>query len=179
MLTNSRLVHQPHDHGRCINAALSRAEELCAASKARLTPTRKSVLQLLWQSHQPLGAYQLQDQLSALTGKSIAPPTIYRAIEFLLGLGLIHRIASLNAYIGCPFPGSDHSNLFMICNQCGSAAEVAHNSLNELLQKASDKANFTLQSQALELFGLCPNCSLSAAQNRPLNTESPENSHHD
>ena len=97
MLTNSRLVHQPHDHGRCINAALSRAEELCTASKARLTPTRKSVLQLLWQSHQPLGAYQLQDQLSVLTGKSIAPPTIYRAIEFLLGLGLIHRIASLNA----------------------------------------------------------------------------------
>ena len=159
MLTNSRLVHQPHDHGRCINAALSRAEELCAASKARLTPTRKSVLQLLWQSHQPLGAYQLQDQLAKISGKSIAPPTIYRAIEFLLGLGLIHRIASLNAYIGCPFPGSDHSNLFMICNECGSAAEVAHNTINGLLQSASDKANFTLQSQTLELFGLCPQCS--------------------
>ncbi len=130
------------------------------------------MLQLLWQSHRPLGAYQLQDQLAVLSGKSIAPPTIYRAIEFLLGLGLIHRIASLNAYIGCPFPGSDHSNLFMICNQCGSAAEVAHNGLNELLQKASDKADFTLQSQALELFGLCPNCSLSADQTGPA---SPEN----
>ena len=172
MLTNSRLVHQPHDHSRCINAALSRADELCVASKARLTPTRKSVLQLLWQSHRPLGAYQLQDQLAVLSGKSIAPPTIYRAIEFLLGLGLIHRIASLNAYIGCPFPGSDHSNLFMICNQCGSAAEIAHNGLNELLQKVSDKANFTLQSQALELFGLCPSCSLSADQTGPA---SPEN----
>jgi len=172
VLTNSRLVHQPHDHSRCISAALSRAEELCAANKARLTPTRKAVLELLWQDHKPLGAYQLQDQLAALTGKSIAPPTIYRAIEFLLGLGLIHRIASLNAYIGCPFPGSDHSNLFMICNECGSAAEVAHNGLNELLQKASDKAKFTLQSQALELFGLCPNCSLSADQTEPA---SPEN----
>lgn len=172
MLTNSRLVHQPHDHSRCINAAMSRADELCIASKARLTPTRKSVLQLLWQSHRPLGAYQLQDQLAVLSGKSIAPPTIYRAIEFLLGLGLIHRIASLNAYIGCPFPGSDHSNLFMICNACGSAAEVAHNGINDLLQKASDKANFTLQSQTLELFGLCPNCSLSAAQTGPA---SPEN----
>jgi len=171
MLTNSRLVHQPHDHGRCINAALNRAEELCAATKARLTPTRKSVLQLLWQSHQPLGAYQLQDQLAKLSGKSIAPPTIYRAIEFLLQLGLIHRIASLNAYIGCPFPGSDHSNLFMICSQCGSAAEVAHNSLNELLQKASDKANFTLQDQTLELFGLCPNCSLAAPGEKAATSE--------
>ena len=158
MLTNSRLVHQAHDHGRCINAALSRAEALCTENQARLTPTRESVLRLLWQSHQPLGAYQLQDQLSKQSGKNIAAPTIYRAIEFLLQLGLIHRIASLNAYIGCPFPGSDHSNLFMICSDCGSAAEVSHNSINDLLQSASDKANFTLQGQSLELFGLCPNC---------------------
>ena len=161
MLTNSRLVHQSHDHGRCINAALTRALDLCADRKARMTPTREAVLRLLWQSHQPLGAYQLQDQLATLLDKPIAPPTVYRAIEFLLQLGLIHRIASLNAYIGCPFPNSDHSNLFMICNNCGSAAEVAHASINELLQMATDKANFTLQSQTLELFGLCPQCASS------------------
>ena len=171
MLTNSRLVHQPHDHGRCINAALNRARELCSAKKARLTPLRESVLQLLWQSHQPLGAYQLQAQLAKLSGKAIAPPTVYRAIEFLLELGLIHRLASLNAYIGCPFPGSDHSNLFMICTHCGSAAEVAHNSLNDLLQRASDKANFTLQDQTLELFGLCPNCSPTAPAETPEETD--------
>jgi Fur family zinc uptake transcriptional regulator len=106
MLTNSRLVHQPHDHGRCINAALSRANNLCLEKGVRLTPTREAVLRLLWQSHQPLGAYQVQGQLSKLTGKSIAPPTVYRAIEFLSDLGLVHRLASLNAYIGCPFPNS-------------------------------------------------------------------------
>ncbi|MGB0449399.1 MAG: Fur family transcriptional regulator [Porticoccaceae bacterium] len=159
MLTNAKLVHQPHDHRRCINAALARANELCDAQNLRLTPTRESVLRLLWQSHRPMGAYQLQDQLAKLSGKPIAPPTIYRAVEFLLKVGLIHRIASLNAYIGCPFPGSDHSNLFLICNSCGSAAEVAHSSINDLLKKASEKANFTLQDQSLELFGLCPNCS--------------------
>jgi len=78
--------------------------------------------------------------------------------DFLLGLGLIHRIASLNAYIGCPFPNSDHSNLFMICSDCGSVAEVAHNTLNGLLQNICDRTNFTLQSQSLELFGQCPQC---------------------
>ena len=129
MLTNSKLVHQPHDHRRCINAALARANDLCAANNLRLTPTRESVLRLLWQSHRPMGAYQLQDQLAKISGKPIAPPTIYRAVEFLLKVGLIHRIASLNAYIGCPFPNSDHSNLFLICNACGSAAEVAHSSI--------------------------------------------------
>ncbi len=164
MLTNSRLVHQPHDHGRCINAALMRANDLCAQQNARMTPTRESVLRLLWQSHQPLGAYQLQDQLSRLLDKPVAPPTVYRAIDFLLQLGLIHRISSLNAYIGCPFPNSEHSNLFMICTQCGCAAEVAHNTINDLLQSASDKANFTLQSQSLELFGLCPQCAENAPE---------------
>ena len=153
MLTNSRLVHQPHDHGRCINAALSRASNLCLEKGVRLTSTRESVLRLLWQSHQPLGAYQVQDQLSKLTGKSIAPPTVYRAIEFLSNLGLVHRLASLNAYIGCPFPNSEHSNLFMICNGCGSAAEVAHSALNDVLQNASEKAQFKLESQSIELFG--------------------------
>ncbi|MBT3672088.1 MAG: transcriptional repressor [Porticoccaceae bacterium] len=164
MLTNSRLVHQPHDHGRCINAALSRANNLCLEKGVRLTPTRESVLRLLWQSHQPLGAYQVQDQLSKLTGKSIAPPTVYRAIEFLSDLGLVHRLASLNAYIGCPFPNSEHSNLFMICNGCGSAAEVAHGALNDVLQNASEKAEFKLESQNIELFGLCPQCSQDTNQ---------------
>jgi Fur family zinc uptake transcriptional regulator len=159
MLTNSRLVHQPHDHDRCINAALANANSLCAEKNARMTVTRESVLRLLWQSHQPLGAYQLQDQLSRLLNKPVAPATIYRAVDFLMGLDLIHRIASLNAYIGCPFPNSEHSNLFMICTDCGSVAEVAHNTLNGLLQTICDKANFTLQSQSLELFGQCHQCS--------------------
>jgi Fur family zinc uptake transcriptional regulator len=159
MLTNSKLVHQPHDHRRCINAALARAKELCETQSLRLTPARESVLRLLWQSHRPLGAYQLQDQLAKISGKSIAPPTIYRAVEFLLKVGLIHRIASLNAYIGCPFPGSEHSNLFLICSDCGCVAEVADNNINEQLSGISEKINFTLQDQSLELYGLCPNCS--------------------
>ena len=71
MLTNSRLVHQFHDHDRCINAALASAYSLCAEKNARMTATRESVLRLLWQSHQPLGAYQLQDQLSRLLNKPV------------------------------------------------------------------------------------------------------------
>ena len=160
MLTNARLAYQDHDHKRCITAALTRAHDICAERNLRLTTTRESVLRLLWQSHKPLGAYQLQDQLATLLNKRIAPPTVYRAVEFLLQLGLIHRLPSLNAYIGCPFPNSEHSNLFMICTECGNVAEMAHNALNNMLQNASDNANFTLQSQSLELFGLCPQCSV-------------------
>mgnify|MGYP002852692152 CR=1 FL=1 len=158
MLTNARLAHQPHNHSRCMNAALARAEQICRERNARLTPTRELVLKLIWQNHRPIGAYQIQDELTNVSGKTVAPPTIYRAIKFLLSLGLIHKIPSLNAFIGCPFPTSMHSNLFMICEYCGSAAEVSHAGINKLLQAASDQANFFLQSQSLELFGTCMQC---------------------
>ena len=158
MLTNARLVHQSHDHVRCINAAISRAHALCAEANVRMTATREAILRLLWQSHQPLGAYQLQQQLAKVTDKPVAPPTIYRAIEFLLEMGLVHRIPSLNAFFGCPFPTSDHSNIFMICEQCKTVAEMADNRVNRLLEELTQKANFTLNNKNIELFGLCPNC---------------------
>jgi Fur family zinc uptake transcriptional regulator len=158
MLTNARLVYQTHDHVRCINAAINRAHEICDNANVRLTSTREAILKLLWQSHQPLGAYQLQQQLTKVSDKPIAPPTIYRAIEFLTDLGLVHRIPSLNAYVGCPFPNSDHSNIFLICESCKTVAEIADNRVNTLLEGLSDKANFKPKSQTIELFGLCPNC---------------------
>jgi Fur family zinc uptake transcriptional regulator len=105
-----------------------------------------------------MGAYQLQQQLAKVSEKPIAPPTIYRAIEFLIDLGLVHRIHSLNAYIGCPFPSSEHSNIFMICEKCNTVAEVSDKRVNNLLEAITDKVGFKLHSQTIELFGLCPNC---------------------
>ena len=163
MLTNARLVHQPHDHVRSMNAAISRAHEICAKSNVRLTATREAILKLLWQSHQPLGAYQLQQQLSKVTDKPVAPPTIYRATEFLIDLGLIHRIPSLNAYIGCPFPNSEHSNIFLICQECKTVAEMADNRVNNLLEGLCDMVNFKHERQIIEIFGCCPNCQSKAS----------------
>ena len=158
MITNSSLAYHKHDHQRCIDAAIARAADLCEQRKARFTPARKEVLTLIWQSHQPLGAYRILDLLAEQSGKRVLPPTVYRALDFLLDLGLIHRIASLNAYIGCPFPGSQHNELFLICRQCGSAAECSADQVSNAINRAADHANFQLESQSVELMGLCPQC---------------------
>ncbi|MDM3870806.1 Fur family transcriptional regulator [Porticoccus sp. W117] len=158
MITNSKLAYHEHDHQRCIDAAMARAVALCEEKKARLTQARKDVLTLIWQNHQPLGAYRIMDLLSEKNGKRVLPPTVYRALEFLLELGLIHRIASLNAYIGCPFPGSHHNELFLICRQCGSAAECSAEPVSNAIVNAATHANFQLESQSVELMGLCPQC---------------------
>lgn len=158
MITNSKLAYHEHDHQRCIDAALARAAEVCDTRKARLTSARREVLKLIWQSHQPLGAYRILEMMTEKSGKRVMPPTVYRALEFLLDVGLVHRIASLNAYIGCPFPNSHHSELFLICRNCGAAAECSADSVNSAVSSAAQRAGFKLESQSVELVGLCPKC---------------------
>lgn len=158
MLSNSRTAYQSHNHQKCVDAALAQARTLCESRGARLTPIRESVLRLVWQSHRPMGAYNIAEQLPGVLGRRILAPTVYRSIDFLLALGLIHRITTLNAYIGCPFAGSEHSDLFLICENCGSAAEFSAEMVQSSIDAAADRAHFKVSSQQLEILGLCPNC---------------------
>ena len=96
-----------HDHDHCIETALGDAESVCIERGVRLTVLRKRVLEIVWQSHRPLGAYAILDVLAA-DGRRAAPPTVYRALDFLQENGLVHRIASMNAFVGCPMPDRRH-----------------------------------------------------------------------
>lgn len=149
---------QPHDHSHCVHDAMATAERLCAESGARLTPLRRRVLELVWASHRPLGAYELLDQLTA-EGHKPAPPTVYRALEFLLEQKLVHRIASRNAFLGCTHPGASHAGYFLLCDACGNAEEIADGrALAHAVQAAAQAADFEVESQTLELTGRCRRC---------------------
>ncbi|MFT6915210.1 MAG: Fur family zinc uptake transcriptional regulator [Motiliproteus sp.] len=155
-----------HDHGHCIDQALSRAQRLCKQQRARLTPVRQRVLELIWQSHRPLGAYQILEQLSR-DGFNSAPPTVYRALEFLLEQGLAHRITSLNAFIGCSHPEHHHQGYFLICRDCGSTQELQQETLDVHLKQAAAAENFIIESQIVELGGLCPSCQAAPEEPHP------------
>jgi len=146
-----------HNHGACIANAINDAEELCAQTGARLTPLRRTVLKLVWQGHKPLGAYDILQDLRKIR-PSAEPPTVYRALEFLLELGLIHRIERLNAYVGCPHPGKTHEGQFLICRSCGRAAELHDTSINKALTNGAAGVGFVLENPMVEVEGLCPNC---------------------
>lgn len=155
---SSTPAFQPHDHSHCVHDALATAERLCADSGARLTPLRRRVLELVWASHRPLGAYELLDRLTA-EGHKPAPPTVYRALEFLLEQKLVHRIASRNAFLGCTHPGASHAGYFLLCDECGNAEEIADGSaLASAIAGAAAGADFEVSSQTLELTGRCRRC---------------------
>lgn len=146
-----------HDHDHCVAAALSAAETVCAAAGERLTPIRKRVLELVWGSHRPIGAYAILDRLKD-DGRSAAPPTVYRALDFLLERGLIHRIESLNAFVGCAHPGESHLVQFLICRSCGMTAELDDRRLGNAIGRSAAEQGFAIQSRVVELSGLCRAC---------------------
>lgn len=146
-----------HDHGRCISDALSRANALCEQKGVRLTPVRKRVLELIWNSHKPTGAYDLLPQL-AEDGFNSAPPTVYRALDFLLELGLIHRITSFNAYIGCNHPEEAHPTGFFICRQCGNATELPNEQITGLTSQLAEQLGVVVENSTHEITGICARC---------------------
>ncbi|MEY4590112.1 MAG: hypothetical protein RL497_2188 [Pseudomonadota bacterium] len=163
-----------HNHQDCINTALARAKSICAEAGAKLTAQRQSVLQLIWQSHKPLGAYPLMGQLQQLSGKPIAPPTVYRALEFLLAHGLIHRVHSLNAFIGCTHPGQPHSGQLLICRACGDAQELDNAALNTSIRQVLPSNGFFAENVMLEITGLCGGCHAKPEHGLERQIDSPE-----
>ena len=133
------------------------AVDLCNQRGARLTTLRRRVLELIWKSHKPVGAYELLDILKT-ERRNAQPPTVYRALDFLLELGLVHRIESLNAFIGCCAPDTTHSSQFLICRDCGAAAEISDNRLDNAIEGLADEAGFSVLHRIIEVAGHCPNC---------------------
>lgn len=154
--------HQPHDHSECVSGALESAEHLCERAGVRFTALRKRVLELVWASHKPLGAYDILDTLARADGRRAAPPTVYRALDFLLEQGLVHRIASLNAFIGCPSPEHSHQGQFLICKQCHIAIELDRDAIRSAIADSAAAAGFQIESETVEITGVCAQCQAAA-----------------
>jgi Fur family zinc uptake transcriptional regulator len=146
-----------HDHGNCVAVALASAEAVCEAQSALLTPQRRRVLELIWRSHVPVGAYEILDAMRE-SGRRVDPPTVYRALEFLAELGLIHRISTRNAFIGCTHPMSKHRAQVLLCDDCGQATEMDLGVITQGLADGAADLGFAVVDQTVEASGLCRSC---------------------
>jgi Fur family transcriptional regulator, zinc uptake regulator len=165
--------HHAHDHAGCAHAAdrsaraadaLGAAEAACRARGVRLTPIRRGVLAALYATHRPLGAYDIAQGLAQDGSRKLAPITVYRALEFLMAEGLVHRLASRNAFVACPH-GHAHQDLvaFLICEDCGGVDEISSRGLSRSLAQVLREQGFEARLQVLEISGLCAHCRSPAA----------------
>lgn len=146
------------DHQHCQQSALETAERYCAEAGLRLTDLRRQVLSLVWESHQPVKAYDLMVRVPRGGDAPAQPPTIYRALDFLRENGLIHRLESINAYIGCSHPNHHTDCYFLLCQDCGMAEECCNTDLAAAIREASTSHEFTASMTTLEIAGVCARC---------------------
>lgn len=159
---------------------LDQAAALCAARQQKLTDQRRQILGLILESPRPSGAYDLLDQLRT-EGKPAAPPTVYRALEFLTAQGLVHRIERLSAFIGCAHmleshghEGCDHDHphhgieaiQFLICTRCRRAFEITDGRIRTAIEEAASASGFRPTGVSVEIEGICAACETATAGNQ-------------
>ncbi|NWG25552.1 MAG: transcriptional repressor [Pseudorhodoplanes sp.] len=161
-MTDTVFLAPDHDHGRCSADALAHAERICRERAQRLTPIRRGVLEALLASHKPLGAYDIIER-TAPRGTRPAPITVYRALDFLMENGLVHRIESRNAFVACV---GEHSAgeivVFLICERCSEVGEAPSKAVGETIRNASRAAGFSPKSPVIEISGICAHCQSTA-----------------
>jgi Fur family zinc uptake transcriptional regulator len=153
--------HHVHDAAGFVAAV----QDACHERGLRLTPIRARVLGLVAAAGQPIKAYDLLERIRAgndVEGEgagAAAPPTVYRALDFLLANGFIHKLESVNAFIACHHPSTaQHSVPFLICDRCHSAVELEDQDVVAQLEQRAKSLGFQPQAQTLEVHGLCARC---------------------
>jgi Fur family zinc uptake transcriptional regulator len=137
---------------------LTRASSICDSRGVRLTDLRRQVLGLILDREAPTGAYNLLDQLRG-TRQGAAPPTVYRALDFLLEQGMVHKLERLSAYVGCiAAEDHDHAAQFFICRTCGKVTELEDHELAHALQDAAKRLGFKMGKATIEAEGQCASC---------------------
>lgn len=155
------MTHMAHRHGAHDRAEqVAEAERRCTEAGESLTPLRKRVLELLMDQPGPAKAYDLLPLIDA--DKNAKPPTIYRALDFLVRMGFAHRIESINAFVACEVGACERSTIFLICEKCGAAEEFDAGHAMVDLSEAAKKDGFAIRRTMIEASGLCGACQAAA-----------------
>ena len=151
-----------------VTKRLQAAKEQSHLRGVRFTPLRQQIYELVLQANKPVGAYDLITQLQQMRLsdndnepdgiKNVAPPTVYRSLEFLLSEGLIHQLTSINAYVPCCHPRAQHTAAFLICEQCQRVQECSSLPVQEMMSFAEQDIGFTVARSVIELSGRCQAC---------------------
>jgi Fur family transcriptional regulator, zinc uptake regulator len=157
-MLQSNFPEAGHDHDSCKSFILASAEKRCQENGVRFTRQRRRVLEILAESHQAIGAYDILARFQPDSNSRTAPVTIYRALDFLMENNLAHRLSTLNAFVACSGTHEGLDAQFLVCKMCQSVAELSTPSLNRAIHKEAQSADFTVTAPMVEIKGICGSC---------------------
>ena len=142
-----------------LKASIHRVEEICKSNKLGFTEIRRQVFEIIVKNNKPIKAYEILDKISNINNKPSHPPTVYRAIDFLIENGFVHKLNSINSFVGCFHPNAHKECYFLICKECNLYQECCDDSLKRQISKTAIHNNFVISNTTLEIEGHCLDCS--------------------
>ncbi len=136
---------------------LERLEAACRTRGRRLTRQRRAVLRALLAEGGALTAYELHERLRVADGRS-TPAGVYRALEFWMTAGAVHRLESTRSFILCEHPESPHPGQLLICHECGQVVETEDKGVADAANRLGERLGFVLDRHPVELTGVCRPC---------------------
>ena len=159
----------PDGRGRV--GLLEEAETICRSRGRRFTQQRRAVLGKLLQAGRPVTAYELLD-LARPDDAAITSASIYRSLEFLIGMGLVHRLDSTRSFVACDHPDHPHAGQFLICRECGTVVETEDKRIAEATEELGERHGFAIDHRTVELTGVCGACRSDEAGRQVARTAS-------
>ncbi|MGB0387733.1 MAG: Fur family transcriptional regulator [Ardenticatenaceae bacterium] len=122
----------------------------------RITPPRKAVLQVMAEGHQHLSHGEILEQ-ARQKYPNIGRATVYRTVELLLQIGLIHAtyLGDANQRFIVPMAGHHHH---LVCNNCGDVTDLDECHFGHALFAITRQTGFKIDSHLVELYGTCTSC---------------------
>lgn len=146
-----------HSHKACVKRARSRADKMAGDAGKKFGANQLLVLDALLEDHKAVSAYDVVERIAAVADR-LQPVQVYRALDVLLELGLVHRLQSRNAYVACSSLEKCEAPQLLFCSSCEQVAEISGGALSKLIAKTAHQNHFKLEHGLVEMIGLCPEC---------------------
>ncbi len=143
------------------------AETICRGRGRRFTRQRRALLGRLLAVGRPMTAYELLG-LTRLDDNAITSASIYRSLDFLVEMGLVHRLDSTRSFVACDHPDHPHAGHFLICRECGTVVETEDRRIAQATEDLGERHGFTLDHRTVELTGICGPCRSGDAGSRAV-----------
>ena len=125
----------------------------------RMTRQRLAVVKLLAELHTFESAQEIHACLKE-RGETIGLATVYRCLALMVHTGdvdVLNREDGEAVYLRCSRRHHHH----LVCRSCGCAIEISGPAVDRWAEQLAAHHGYTAISHTLEVFGLCPACSVA------------------